>query len=143
MEALHWYWLGLEWVTQRKQGQECEVTWVEIAIDFYRATGVTPESTRSYSQVDTLWNRTKLFTAATRQMAKILRTEVAPTIKTGERNRNATVRALTQYGYGPMEGIKARPILRDPNGVGDVIEKDGKRGLERKKDSKWTFFMES
>ena len=56
-------------------------------------------------------------------MAKILRTTLAPTTRTGDRNRNATVRTLTQYGYGPMEGIKARPTLRDPNGVGDFIEK--------------------
>ena len=66
-------------------------------------------------------------------MAKILKTEVVPVTRTGERGRNATVRTLTQYGYGPMEGIKARPILRDLNGVGDVIEKMvGKAWKEKK-----------
>ena len=99
-EAAHWYFDRLEW----ELSPDLSVTWIELVLDFWGATGVVVESSTrtAEGQIATM---AELFASMSRRVAVLTRTPV--TMGTSQ------VVGLHTLGLGQYPGFNgARPVFR-------------------------------
>jgi hypothetical protein len=117
--ALHWYWSHLEWRDDAaSQASDKGVSWKELAIDFWCATGVIARFPRHKRVNTTLQHMAEAFASASRALHE----EEAEHGGWVWRGRCGRTSSLAPFGQkAAVTGLSVRPRLRHGTDVGFVL----------------------
>ncbi len=117
--ALRWYWCQLRWRTsEHAHDAELGVSWKELAIDYWAATGVIARPVRSTRTVTSLQLMAETFAAASRQL------EQQEAAHGGWLWRGGCTRTSSLAPFGQraaVAGLSERPLLLRSEEVGFVL----------------------
>ena len=131
--ALIWYWREISW----ESGQNKEMSWAEVALDFQAAThtGLAREGQEWDSE--TLRARAKIMAASSRRLACLCREDIA---SGGKEALNALVGTLQGLGFARARGMQARPLLMKRNFVQQVLMQEAVKAATSNTDPTLDFF---
>ena len=125
--ALMWYWREISW----ESGQNKEMSWAEVALDFQAAThtGLAREGQEWDSE--TLRARAKIMAASSGRLACLCREDIA---SGGKEALNALVGTLQGLGFARARGMQARPVLMKRSFVQQVLLQEAVKAATRNTD---------
>ena len=128
---LVWYWRNLQWPIDNDVFQTTEsVSWLELAIDFHAVTHCQLSRPNEDDTHKTAQSCARFFAAASRRMAIICKSQLAPT------RHFDHVPSLTALGLGRAAGLQCRPKIMSPDFVNNSLFKIALLQMQNSQDVK-------